>query len=197
MRSATQATDSTWSGCSAKSAATTALRQVAPVSHRSQPKSNSAFVRCSSTLVAWWPRRLEPVDLRVEHVREVGDRMPIELRLEEGPAQAVETEPVADVVVLGDEARVVVAHELEADRRGVHCRGGEAQRKGDPGDPSRGAHDFSCSVSRRSQPALRSRNPQVASGSASATRTAPPRPVHQSGAPALRARTQSRAGAGT
>jgi hypothetical protein len=52
FRSATQATDSTCSGWTPKSAATSALRQGAPVIASSSQNTRSVFTTCSATLVA-------------------------------------------------------------------------------------------------------------------------------------------------
>ena len=53
LRSETQATDSTCKGCSPKSAATKALRQRAPVIHRSATKSRTVLAACKARLTVW------------------------------------------------------------------------------------------------------------------------------------------------
>jgi hypothetical protein len=53
LRSATQATDSTCSGCSAKRNATSALGQRAAVMRRNTANSSKALSACSQTLVRW------------------------------------------------------------------------------------------------------------------------------------------------
>src|ERR1019366_8074288 len=53
FRSATQATDSTWNGCRAKTNATHALRQRLPVERLRNAKSSSTASAWSSTLVRW------------------------------------------------------------------------------------------------------------------------------------------------
>ena len=60
LRSATQATDSTWRGWTANRAATKALRQTAPVMRRSRKKSRSVLARWNSRLVRWWPTGFKP-----------------------------------------------------------------------------------------------------------------------------------------
>src|SRR5580658_7035759 len=50
LRSATHATDSTCNGCKAKSAATAALRQTAPVMRLNRLKSRTVLAACSSRL---------------------------------------------------------------------------------------------------------------------------------------------------
>ena len=60
LRSATQATDSTCVGCTAKSAATTALRPGAPVMRESTRNRSAAFAACRSTLTAWWAPGASP-----------------------------------------------------------------------------------------------------------------------------------------
>ena len=54
LRSETQATDSTWSGCTANSAPTTALRQSEPVARRNQAKSRVALTAWRTTETRWW-----------------------------------------------------------------------------------------------------------------------------------------------
>ena len=51
LRSAIHATDSTWSGCTANSAATNALRQIDAVRRRKSRKSNSTLAMWSSKFV--------------------------------------------------------------------------------------------------------------------------------------------------
>ncbi len=63
MRSAIQATDSTCTGCTAKSAATAAQRQNEPVSARSARKSSSVPVACSPRLTRWWAPAFRPKKL--------------------------------------------------------------------------------------------------------------------------------------
>src|SRR5580704_2405971 len=60
FRSDTQATDSTWSGCAANSAATNALGPSRPVIAWSRPNRSSVFTMCSSRLVTWWGPALMP-----------------------------------------------------------------------------------------------------------------------------------------
>ena len=60
LRSESQATDSTRSGCQAKSAAKAALVQRAPVRRRIARKARAALSECRSTLVAWCPRGSSP-----------------------------------------------------------------------------------------------------------------------------------------
>ena len=60
FRSATQATDSTWVGWTAKSAATSALRQVAPVIRRKTRNTSTAFAACRTTFTTWWAPGLMP-----------------------------------------------------------------------------------------------------------------------------------------
>ena len=60
FRSEIQATDCTFSGCSANSAATSRLGAQAPVACQSSQKSRAAFSAWRTTLVAWWPRGSSP-----------------------------------------------------------------------------------------------------------------------------------------
>ena len=54
FRSATQATDSTCAGWRAKSAATNALRQAAPVIRRSTRNQSAVLARWRARFVVWW-----------------------------------------------------------------------------------------------------------------------------------------------
>src|SRR5882672_11239061 len=56
LRSATQATDSTCSGCRANNAATNALFQVASVNFCNRKKSRTAFAVCSSKFTKCGPK---------------------------------------------------------------------------------------------------------------------------------------------
>jgi len=58
LRSATQATDSTWSGCTAKSAATNALLHAAPVSRTRRRKRSTVLATWRRRFVAWKPGAL-------------------------------------------------------------------------------------------------------------------------------------------
>lgn len=60
FRSATQATDSTWTGWSANSAATKALRHRAPVIMSSSRNRSTVLAMWKATLVKWWPRGFRP-----------------------------------------------------------------------------------------------------------------------------------------
>ena len=60
LRSATQATDSTCSGCQANRAATRALRQGAPVIWFSARNSRSVVAMCKPRLVRWWAPGFRP-----------------------------------------------------------------------------------------------------------------------------------------
>ena len=55
FRSATHATDSTWSGCNAKKAATRKLRPCAPVTRLSQRKSKPLLAACRSKFTQCGP----------------------------------------------------------------------------------------------------------------------------------------------
>ena len=55
FRSATHATDSTFSGCTANNAATSRLGPTRFVTHASSRNSTTAFSACSNTLSKWWP----------------------------------------------------------------------------------------------------------------------------------------------
>jgi hypothetical protein len=60
LRSVTHATDSTWSGCRAKTAATNALGHTSPVARRSATYTSAAFAACSAALTAWCPAAEAP-----------------------------------------------------------------------------------------------------------------------------------------
>ena len=77
LRSATQATDSTWSGWTAKSAATNALRQRAPVIRARTTNRSAAFAGVQQHVHEVVAARVEPEQLDVEHVREPGQRVPV------------------------------------------------------------------------------------------------------------------------
>ena len=54
LRSAIQATDSTWAGCTANNAATHALRQTAPVMSSNNPNNSNVASACHATFIRWW-----------------------------------------------------------------------------------------------------------------------------------------------
>ncbi len=60
LRSAIHATDSTWSGWTAKSSATAALRPGAPVRARRTAKSSAAFAAWSAAFTRWGPAGVTP-----------------------------------------------------------------------------------------------------------------------------------------
>src|SRR5258708_25529303 len=60
FRSATHATDSTRRGCSPKKAATTKLRQIAPVARFKTRKSRTVFAQWSMILPKWCPQAFKP-----------------------------------------------------------------------------------------------------------------------------------------
>ena len=60
MRSETQATDSSRSGCRANNPATNKLRHFAPVIRCSTAKTSAALSACNTTLVKWCPHGFTP-----------------------------------------------------------------------------------------------------------------------------------------
>ena len=78
LRSAIQATDSTCSGCTAKSAATNQRSARARPSCGAEARRAAArSPRASTTFVTWCAPASRPNSSHVEHVRDPGQRMPV------------------------------------------------------------------------------------------------------------------------
>ena len=125
LRSAAQATDSTRSGCSAKRAATAALRQSAPVSaaqHRQQQHGVGGVQRRARRGGAPRPQAEE---LDVEHVGEPGQRVPVRGVVAEGPAEPAPREPGGHRRVVEDVGVIVVGDEFVEERLAVDDADGQ------------------------------------------------------------------------
>ena len=71
-------------------------------------------------VIAMMAARIEPMELDVQQVGEGRQRVPVgPVARRQRPAQAVRSESLADLRILADVLGVVVADELEAQRRGI------------------------------------------------------------------------------
>jgi hypothetical protein len=119
FRSATQATDSTCSGCTPNSAAAKPLRHTEPVIRESTKNSSTVLRRWKKRLTRWCaPDRVEEVEKEadqvvragvqaeqrhVRHVREPGQRVPVRgVERREGPGRTGQRQAALDRRVLRD-----------------------------------------------------------------------------------------------
>ena len=138
FRSATQATDSTCSGWSAKIAATIALRAI-PAGHAAEDEVDEDDVGAMEQQIdRVMPARMNAEELAVEHVRKPGQRVVVgDMRLGECPGDSAEGQALLDDGVFGDVGVVVHRQELGFRRRPVDrkCRDdqGDADQGGSAG----------------------------------------------------------------
>ena len=130
LRSATQATDSTCSGCNANKNATNALRQRVPVARSRKMHNKMAASACSRTLCRWCQPLSRPKNWAVEHVRNPGHREPVGgIARCQRPFQPLRGEPLPDVQVAGGVIGIVVVDEIEVADLRVDRESGQEQRQ--------------------------------------------------------------------
>ena len=134
LRSAAQATDSTCNGWRAKSAATSALGQRAPVAAAEKQKNEAGlFATWMSALTSRCPPASEAEELAIEHVGEPGERMPVGgVEGGESPGEAGKVRPRATHRIVADVEVVIEADELVAGDLRVNGEGDEREREEDP-----------------------------------------------------------------
>ena len=133
LRSAIQATDSTWRGCQANRAATRALRQNAAVMRRSSQEKQEAVGGVQEEAGQMMPAGVEAEELAIEHVAEDGEGMPVAGDLGvQGVAKAGRGHAGLHDGIGGDEVGVVVIDEFVAGHGPIDGEGDRGQKQANP-----------------------------------------------------------------